>query len=419
MINNKFLKTLIPLVVFLGLSVLLFKYNAHFLWIFPSYGLIFLWFNAYNEKEVSFILLFLCTAIGFIFPKIFSIANSVEYSFLIFAEIFLLWLLFYILHKIALLKSINLKKTAFQISANLNKKKSMESEVGRYESHRLALSNRIKFQSELSSSIQYVSASESVDEIKEKLGELVKKYFNDSDSVVHSGLPRNIFEKWVFERKTPLFIRDAALENRFSPGNFSDNEKSLLIIPLHLFGSIAGFIKISSEEAKKFKSDDLRVLETISSICAVSMENIRLFEKVEELAIKDGLTKLYTHRAFEGRLQEEILRAARTKTPFSLIMTDVDYFKKYNDTYGHQAGDSVLKAVSDVLKNNIREVDFAARYGGEEFAIILTGISKEQAVGLAEHLRATIESVSFNFSGVQSGVTASFGVSEFPSEATI
>ncbi len=419
MVNNKVLKNLIPFVIFLVLSVLLFQYSAYFLWIFPAYGLIFIWFSFHNKNEIEFIALFLCTAMGFIIPKLSSFSESIEFSAFIFAEIFMLWILFYILHKIAALKNEGFRKMTAEISSNLSKRKSIEDEVKRYESHQVALLHRIKFQSELSSSIQYISVSSNTGEIREKLGELVRKYFNDAATFVHSGTPRDTFEKWVFDRKTPLLVKDTRIDKRFSSSSFSEEEKSIVITPLNLFGAVAGFIKVSSNKPQRFKNDDLRVLEIISSICAVSMENIRLFEQVEQLAVKDGLTQMYTHRAFEGRLQEEILRSARGKIPFSLLMMDIDHFKKYNDTYGHQAGDSVLKTVAGILKDNIREVDFAARYGGEEFSIILTGIGKADAASLAEHLRATLEAAKFNFGGAETGVTASFGVSQFPADATI
>ncbi|MCG2725006.1 MAG: sensor domain-containing diguanylate cyclase [Elusimicrobia bacterium] len=419
MINSKTLKVSVPFAIFFALSVLLFKYGAYFLWIFPAYGLIFIWFSFYSDRELEFVILFLCTAMGFLFPQFSTFAKSVEFSAFIFAEILMLWTLFYLLHKIAAIKNDGFKKMAAEISYNLSEKKNIEDEVKRYESHQVALLNRIKFQSELSSSIQYISSSSSIEEIKEKLEELVRKYFSDVATLVHSGVPGDVFEKWVFDRKTPLLIKDSSLEKRFSFSNFSEDEKSIVITPLNLFGIVAGFIRISSARAQRFKIDDLRVLEIIAGICAVSMENIRLFEKVEELAVKDGLTQMYTHRAFEGRLQEEILRSARGRNSFSLLMIDIDHFKKYNDTYGHQAGDSVLKTVAGVLKDSIREIDFAARYGGEEFAIILTGIGKQDAVGLAEHLRRTLEAARFNFAGTDTGVTASFGVSEFPKDATI
>jgi len=191
------------------------------------------------------------------------------------------------------------------------------------------------------------------------------------------------------------------------------------VVPMNLFGSIAGFIRLFSPEPNRFAAPDLRTLEIIATIASVSIENLYMFEKVRELAIKDGLTGLFTHRAFQTRIDEEILRSARTKIPFSLIMSDIDHFKSYNDVYGHQAGDAVLKAVAGALSNNVRDVDFTARYGGEEFAVVLTGVGKEQAAGVAEHLRRAVEGLSCSFNGTATRVTASFGVAEFPAEAAI
>jgi diguanylate cyclase (GGDEF)-like protein len=192
-----------------------------------------------------------------------------------------------------------------------------------------------------------------------------------------------------------------------------------MVLPLQLFGAPAGFVRVSAAEPDRFKAEDLRAAELSCTLAGVSMENIYLFEKVRELAIKDALTGLYTHRAFQSRIEEEILRSARTKAPFSLVMGDIDHFKSYNDNYGHQAGDEVLKAVAEVLGSGVRDIDFVARYGGEEFAIIFTGADKLQAAGAADQLRARLEARRFSFNGRPSAVTASFGVAQFPADGAI
>jgi len=102
-----------------------------------------------------------------------------------------------------------------------------------------------------------------------------------------------------------------------------------------------------------------------------------------------------------------------------VIMADIDHFKSYNDTFGHQAGDAVLKAVAEVFSAGVRDIDFVARYGGEEMAVILTGVSKGEARLVADQLRRSLEARQFDFNGVRSGVTASFGVAEFPAEGAI
>ena len=115
---------------------------------------------------------------------------------------------------------------------------------------------------------------------------------------------------------------------------------------------------------------------------------------------------------------EEVLRSGRGQTPVSLIMCDVDHFKKYNDTYGHQAGDMLLQKVAQILSNHARPVELVARYGGEEFAIVLPGIVRAQAVEFANRIRVKVETEPFVFQGQQTRVTQSYGVSSFPQDAT-
>jgi diguanylate cyclase (GGDEF)-like protein len=131
--------------------------------------------------------------------------------------------------------------------------------------------------------------------------------------------------------------------------------------------------------------------------------------KLEALATSDGLTGLKNHRAFKERLEEEIRRAARYGTPLSLFLLDVDKFKEYNDSFGHPAGDEVLRLLGGVLQEVARTSDMAARYGGEEFAVLLPNAPADMAQAVAERFRASIEESLWPFRPV----TASFGVSTF------
>lgn len=143
--------------------------------------------------------------------------------------------------------------------------------------------------------------------------------------------------------------------------------------------------------------------------------NRRLFD----LSIRDDLTDVYNRRHFYEKLEEEIKRSERYGTVLSLIMLDIDYFKNYNDTHGHQAGDSVLRDVALLLRNNVREQDLIARYGGEEFAIILPETGKQVAGKLAERIRGCLSAQAFHFKEtLPSGkLTISLGVATFPEDA--
>ena len=134
--------------------------------------------------------------------------------------------------------------------------------------------------------------------------------------------------------------------------------------------------------------------------------------RLEMLAQTDGLTGLKNHRTFHERLTAEMLRAARYELPLSLLLIDVDWFKSYNDTFGHPAGDQILKQVGQILQANIRTSDLAARYGGEEFGIILPHTGVDGACRIAENLRAVLEKACWP----ERAITASFGVATWTSE---
>ncbi len=150
-------------------------------------------------------------------------------------------------------------------------------------------------------------------------------------------------------------------------------------------------------------------------------EDLKLLnEKLNMLSITDGLTEVYNHRHFQDRLTEEVDRLGRlTDGVLSLLIMDIDDFKRFNDTYGHQCGDMVLKHIAGLLKGSIRSIDILARYGGEEFAVILPNASTEQAVVVAERICQTIRSTPFTYGqAVGAKVTMSIGVGTITSGQT-
>jgi len=143
----------------------------------------------------------------------------------------------------------------------------------------------------------------------------------------------------------------------------------------------------------------------------------RDFEQQYLLATTDGLTELYNHRYFQEQMRMQVEQSKRYEAPFSLIIIDIDYFKKFNDTYGHQAGDAVLRQVAQLIKANVRATDIACRYGGEEMSIILPNTSKEMAMITAKKICKLVSAKRFKLNNNQeSHVTISSGVSTFPDD---
>lgn len=142
-------------------------------------------------------------------------------------------------------------------------------------------------------------------------------------------------------------------------------------------------------------------------------------KKLGELANIDGLTGVYNHRFFHESLKEKIVSCKKNQNPISLILLDIDYFKHYNDLYGHQKGDAVLRKIGLILKNNVRIKDIPARYGGEEFTVILPNASEKEAIFIAEEIRLAVERHKFEGEENQpkGKITVSIGISTFPDKA--
>jgi diguanylate cyclase (GGDEF)-like protein len=153
----------------------------------------------------------------------------------------------------------------------------------------------------------------------------------------------------------------------------------------------------------------------LGSQASIALENVRLHRLVARQASTDGLTELANRREFEESLANEISRAERFGGNLALILADLDNFKQVNDRFGHQAGDDVLKAFADILRETVRDIDVAARYGGEEFAVLLPQTDIAGAEKLAERLREAVELRPLAEAQDRPVVvTSSFGVAAFP-----
>lgn len=186
-----------------------------------------------------------------------------------------------------------------------------------------------------------------------------------------------------------------------------------IFVPMVSRESINGMLVLGPKlMGDGFSRGDLDFLLNLGRFAAIAVDNSRLYQ----MATIDRMTRLYVHHFFLERLEEEIKRSQRYGTSLSLLMCDIDHFKNFNDTYGHQQGDLILKELGALLKKGLRKMDIPARYGGEEFALVLPETPVDDAKVVASRLRKEVESHEFPGQGKPLHVTISIGVAEFGSE---
>ena len=190
-----------------------------------------------------------------------------------------------------------------------------------------------------------------------------------------------------------------------------------MIVPLRTDkGSIGILLLPKAGNGESYGLQAIQYITRITRFASIAIENASLFRQ----ATTDRMTGLFSHHFFEKTLEEELERARRYKTTFSLVMFDIDHFKKFNDAYGHLQGDRIIRDIARLLCKSIRQVDFPARYGGEEFAVILPAVDVKGALVVAERLRKRVEAFEFPASTDGGGplhVTISVGVTEFDTES--
>jgi diguanylate cyclase (GGDEF)-like protein len=199
--------------------------------------------------------------------------------------------------------------------------------------------------------------------------------------------------------RMPVFVLDEGL----------GRAASLLAVPLRARARTLGALVLTAERGA-FDAAAFRVLGILANQAAAALATIQLLDRIKDLAIRDALTGLYNRRAFDDLLQQALAQQDRQGGSLSLLLFDIDHFKRLNDTYGHPTGDAALKNVAQVLTRHLRKGDQAARYGGEEFVVILPGTEIQGALLLAERIRKALETHRFVFEGARVSCTASFGV---------
>jgi len=203
---------------------------------------------------------------------------------------------------------------------------------------------------------------------------------------------------------------------RKSQRAFAENykTKNCVIAPLICQERVVGVLNLADKiKGDGFSREDIALIELFSQSVGASIGNVKLFEKIQRQATTDGLTGLANHKRFYEILEKELWRSRRYGGQISLIMVDIDNLKKINDTYGHRAGDKVIRQISRKMKECIRQIDTAARYGGDEFAIILPNTSLNDATIVAERMVNAVSDSPISWKKKQIELSISVGLGQY------
>jgi len=192
--------------------------------------------------------------------------------------------------------------------------------------------------------------------------------------------------------------------------------RSYVGVPLIVLDRVVGVVSMQSYQANAYSPDQVRLLETIATQAAIAIQNARLYHQMRQMAITDPVTQLFTRRQFIFLGRSEVERAIRYNRSVSVLMVDIDFFKRVNDTYGHSAGDQVLYGVAKICREAMRNTDIIGRWGGEEFSIVLPEADRVGASLIAERIRRMVASTFIPVAKDQVMVTVSIGVATMDQE---
>ncbi len=181
---------------------------------------------------------------------------------------------------------------------------------------------------------------------------------------------------------------------------------------------LVGLLGLGGRSLTKLAPETAGFLGQVANQSYIVLENSRLFQRVRDLSVRDGVTGLFNHRHVMELVQAEFDRVDRYQNPFSVLMIDIDHFKKVNDEHGHAAGDEILREMSNVIQQGLRTVDVVGRYGGEEFLVVLPMTPHEEAMQTAERLRSHVAAHVFHADALPRRVTISVGVATAPADAS-
>lgn len=295
------------------------------------------------------------------------------------------------------------------------------------------LINRNQEMNKLREISEFLQLCNSLDETKKIIADLLKNLFPGiSGSIYLMNESQEILEKvseWGIFNTESIFFREdcwALRKGDFYMVNpdsshlycehFNQDAKSQgsLCLPMTARGKIFGLLHLIQTDFQQISQSTLALAQAVTQQLSLSLANLQLQETLQQNSLRDPLTKLFNRRYLEESVKKEINRAARYKKPIGIMIIDVDNFKNFNDTYGHELGDFVLIQLSIYLEKNTRDSDIVCRYGGEEFVLILPDLSLGNTLIRAESIRQKIKLLSLEYKEKSLKITISVGVACFP-----
>ena len=229
------------------------------------------------------------------------------------------------------------------------------------------------------------------------IGEILDNFAKDYFAYIFMKNDKGKFDlAWPLrydKKRIKPMLEHVSLKNRIT----INEDKTAVLFPIYFENVLQGAIIIDGKN-KKILQEDIEFIMQLSIQTATTLDKAGVYAEIEKYATQDALTGLNNRRSLDLRVAQEVAIAKRKNLPLCVMMLDVDFFKKINDTYGHYVGDIVLKEFAKIISDEVREYDFAARYGGEEFFIILPSTTLDEAKIVANRLRERIENESFDIS---------------------
>ncbi len=288
----------------------------------------------------------------------------------------------------------------------LKESRVLKQELSFYEAKKDEMDRRAEQRRQLSTAARELGSLLNPLDIQNKLVQIAQTLFPGHRVGVSYGQTPDPVDAYVIQKRQPLLV-----PNEFISG------QPLLAAPISAQRAVAGILRVDGTSAA-YSREDLRLLDILAGLASLALDNSFLFQQAQDTALRDHLTGLLTHRAFQEKMDAEILEASRYAQPLSVILCDIDHFKSVNDAFGHQAGDRVLQGFAHVLDRNVRDIDTVARTGGEEFAILLLNTTHNESLAVAEKIRLDVESQEFDIGQENVSIRGSFGVATFPEDAT-